>query len=155
MVAGSGFGGPAPQTQSPETSRFVAAVADPQMTEKASRRRFSTAYKLSIIEQVDSCTDRGQVGSLLRREGLFYSTLANFRKQKAQGLLDGASGKRPRGMKDPEIAAAVAKQIELERENRKLRRQLASAEHIIAIQKKAAILLGETLQDMQIPDEED
>jgi transposase len=130
-------------------------MTDPQMAEKASRRRFSTAYKLSIIEQVDACTDRGEVGALLRREGLYYSTLANFRKQKAQGLLEGGSAKRQRGSKNPVVAAAVAQQMELERENRKLRRQLAQAEHIIAIQKKAAILLGETLQDMQIEDGED
>jgi transposase len=130
-------------------------MTDPQMTEKASRRRFSTAYKLSIIEQVDACTDRGEVGALLRREGLYYSTLANFRKQKAQGLLEVGSAKRLRGSKNPVVAAAIAQQMELERENRKLRRQLAQAEHIIAIQKKAAILLGETLQDMQIEDEED
>jgi transposase-like protein len=122
------------------------------MTVRAARRRFSSAYKLSILEQVDACTDRGQVGALLRREGLYYSSLAKFRKQKAQGVLSGPdeSGAKPRASKDPSVLLALAQQTELERENRKLRRQLAHAQRIIAIQKKAAILLGETLQDMDI-----
>jgi len=124
---------------------------DPEMVQKATRRRFSPAYKLSVIQQADDCRDRGEVGALLRREGLFYSTLANFRKQKAQGLLSvGEGAPRPKRSKDPSVTAALAQQAELERENRKLRRQLAQAERIIAIQKKAAILLGETLQDMSL-----
>jgi transposase-like protein len=122
------------------------------MTARATRRRFTNAYKLSILEQVDACTDRGQVGALLRREGLYYSSLAKFRKQKAQGLLSGTdqSGAKPRASKDPCVLSALAQQTELERENRKLRRQLAHAQRIIAIQKKAAILLGETLADMNL-----
>jgi transposase-like protein len=132
------------------------AVPDPEMSARATRRRFTNGYKLSIIDQVDAITDRGQVGALLRREGLYYSTLAKFRKQKAQGLLGGLgqAGAKPRASKDPAVLSAMAKQTQIERENRKLRRQLAQAQRIIAIQKKAAILLGETLQDMDI-DESD
>ncbi len=130
-------------------------LQDPQMVERARRRRFTNAYKVAILRQVDACHDRGEVGALLRREGLFYSTLANFRKQKASGLLNDGASKKPRASKDPTVVAALAKSVELERENRKLRRQLARAEEIITIQKKAAILLGETLQDLQIGDDAD
>ena len=123
---------------------------DPQMTERAVRRRLTASYKLSILAQADACVDRGELGALLRREGLYYSTLANFRKQKAAGLL-GPNGSGKRGAaKDPHVAAMVAQKIELERENRRLRRQLTRAQEIITIQKKAATLLGETLADLQI-----
>ena len=125
------------------------------MVERATRRRFTDGYKLAVLEQVDACHDRGEVGALLRREGLYYSTLANFRKQKTAGLLDPGASRKKRASKDPAVAAVVAQKIELERENRKLRRQLARAEEIITIQKKAALLLGETLQDLQIGDGED
>ena len=129
-----------------------ADAPDPQMVEKATRRRFTSSYKLSILEQVDACRDRGEVGALLRREGLYYSTLANFRKQRASGELASGASKKKRSTKD---LAAIAHQIELEREVRQLRRQLARAEEIITIQKKAALLLGETLQDMEIGSGED
>lgn len=133
------------------TGPTTSSPPDPEMATRATRRRFTTEYKLSIIGQADACRDRGEVGALLRREGLYYSTLANFRKQKAQGLLSGGAGAaRPRAAKDPAVVAALAGQAELERENRKLKRQLAHAEKIIAIQKKAAILLGETLADMSL-----
>jgi transposase-like protein len=133
------------------TGVVLTSPPDPEMVKRATRRRHTIDYKLSILSQADACRDRGEVGALLRREGLFYSTLANFRKQKAQGLLavgDGAV--RPRASKDPAVAAALAGQAEMERELRSLRRKLAHAEKIIAIQKKAAILLGETLQDMNL-----
>ena len=120
------------------------SAPDPQIVERATRRRFTDSYKLSILEQAHACHDRGEVGALLRREGLYYSTLANFRKQKAAGELGSSGSRKKRASKDPALAAAVSQQIELERENRKLRRQLARAAEIITIQKKAALLLGET-----------
>lgn len=133
-------------------STLTDALPNPEMTPKATRRRFTNGYKLSIIEQVDACHDRGQLGALLRREGLYYSTLANFRRQKAQGMLlaEPNPAKQLRAARDPRVLAALAQHQELERENRTLRRQLARAQEIITIQKKAAFLLGETLQEMEI-----
>ena len=156
--SGSGNGGLAPHSQSAEpltgsvSAAFSSplAIPDPQMTEKAKRRRFSKAYKLRIVDEADECTGRGELGALLRREGLYASTLANFRRQEAEGLLDPAVTRKPRASKDPELVASRAQRLELERDNRDLRRKLARAERIIAIQKKAAILLGETLQDMSL-----
>ena len=122
------------------------------MTEKAERRRFSTEYKLRIIKEADACVGRGDLGALLRREGLYSSTLTNFRRQLAQGQLNSKSstGPKARPPRDPAVLSAVSQQLDLERENRQLRRKLAHAERIIALQKKAAILLGETLQDMSL-----
>jgi transposase-like protein len=113
------------------------------------RRRHTASYKLSIIAEADACQERGDIVALLRREGLYHSDLANFRKQKAHGLLE---GRKLSGKKDPALVEAVSQQLSLERENRTLRRQLARAQQIIDIQKKAALLLGETLQDMSLDD---
>jgi transposase len=159
--AGSVPGGLAPQepsagitASSPLPAGPGTSVPNPQMTERATRRRFTAAYKISVIEQADLCTGRGELGALLRREGLYASTLANFRKQKAQGLLVAQAPRKPRASKDPSVQAALAQQAELERENRSLRRKLAHAERLIAIQKKVAILMGETLQEVSL-DQED
>ena len=113
------------------------------------RRRHTAAYKLSVIAEADGCQERGDLVALLRREGLYHSDLANFRKQKAHGLLE---GRKLSGKKDPALVEAVSQQLSLERENRTLRRQLARAQQIIDIQKKAALLLGETLQEMSLDD---
>ena len=146
---GSGLGGLAPQDQS-GAPPGVGASPNPEMVEKATRRRFTGSYKRGIVAQADACTGRGEVGALLRREGLFASTLAKFRKQLREGQLDSAGPGKPRVPKDPATIAQFAQQADLERDNRDLRRKLAHAERIIAIQKKAAILLGETLQDITL-----
>jgi len=156
---GSDVVGLAPQHQNGETFQggtaalISDAVPQPRMTEKAKRRRFTKAYKLRIVEEADECTERGELGALLRREGLYASTLANFRQQEADGLLE-PSTTRKRVSKDPELLALRAQRAEVERENRQLRRKLAHAEKIIAIQKKVALLLGETLQDMNLEEQD-
>ena len=146
---GSGLGGLAPQDRS-GTTPGLGTTPDPEMVEKATRRRFTASYKRGIVAQANACTGRGEVGALLRREGLFASTLAKFRKQLREGQLDPADPRKPRVSKDATTTAHFAQQADLERENRDLRRKLAHAERIIAIQKKAAILLGETLQDITL-----
>ena len=161
-VPGSGNGGLAPHSQNAETFRLAGSPApssgttfpDPEMTEKAKHRRFPKSYKLRIVEEADQCVGRGDLGALLRREGLYASTLANFRRQEADGLLDPGPARRPQVSKDPQFQALVVRCAELERGSRRLRRDLEHAKKIISIQKKAAILLGETLQDMNL-DEED
>jgi len=140
--------GPAMEPTSDELDGGVSP--DPQVVPK-SRRRHTSAYKLDIIAQADACRDRGDLGALLRREGLYHSDLNNFRKQKAQGALD---GRRRSGKSDPALQEAVSQQLALERENRALKRQLSRAQQIIEIQKKAALLLGETLQEMSLDEPE-
>ena len=117
----------------------------------AKRRRRTAAYKLRIIAEADACEQRGDLGALLRREGVYHSDLANWRKQKAQGLLNGLPASKAR-RSDPAFQEALKDQAELARENRALRRQLGRAKLIIEIQKKAALLLGETLQEMSLDD---
>jgi len=111
---------------------------DPQVVPKAKRRRFSAEYKRRILEEADNCTERGEIGALLRREGLYSSHLTDWRKQRERGELDGRRN-RKRGRKPDPQAAKIA---QLERENEQLRSRLERAEHIIDVQKKLAHLLG-------------
>jgi transposase len=113
-------------------------IPDPQVPEKAQRRRFSAAYKLQILEQADGA-QAGKIGSLLRREGLYSSHLTKWRKQRTEGSLQALSKKRGR---KPQPDAGTRRIAELERENERLRRKLTQAETIIEVQKKLSQLLG-------------
>lgn len=114
-------------------------IPDPQVPEKAQRRRFSAEYKLSILEEADCCAEPGEVGSLLRREGLYSSLLSEWRKQREAGALKELSKKRGRKPRQDPSAKRVA---ELERENARLRNKLKQAETIIDVQKKLSQALG-------------
>jgi len=114
---------------------------DPEVPAKARRRSFSVDYKLRVLREADRCRKPGEMGALLRREGLFSSQLAAWRQQRQSGLLGGQSTSK-RGPK-PTVNAALKKYIaEVERENRRLKRELAQAQTIIDIQKKISTLLG-------------
>ena len=114
-------------------------VPDPEVVPKAKRRKFSAKYKLRILEEADSCTEAGQVGSLLRREGLYSSHLTTWRRQRDKGVLKGLSPqKRGRKRKD-ELEREV---VRLQRENERLQASLEQAETIIDVQKKLSRLLG-------------
>jgi transposase len=136
---------------SPGARSVPAPDASPEVVAPLKRRRRTNAYKLRILAETDACEHRGDLGALLRREGIYHSDLANWRKQESQGLLGGAPASRAR-RSDPAFQESVRKQAELSRENRDLRRQLGRAKLIIEIQKKAALLLGETLQEMSLDD---
>jgi transposase len=112
-------------------------ATDPQVVPKAERRQFSAEYKERILAEADRCLERGQIGALLRREGLYSSHLDKWRKQRARGVLGGEK----RGRKANPEAAEVAR---LQRENEQLRARLNQAETIIDVQKKLAQLLGTT-----------
>jgi transposase-like protein len=117
--------------------------SDPEVLEKANRRRFTAKYKLDILEEAEHC-EAGQIGALLRREGLYSSHLTNWRRQRETGALE-ALGPRKRGRK-PKVQDARAQRVmELERENERLRQRLEQAETIIEVQKKVSSLLGITL----------
>jgi transposase len=117
---------------------------DPEVAERATRRRYSAEYKLDIVRQADECRQTGEIGALLRREGLYSSNLAKWRRQREQGSL-GALAPRKRGRKPDEADARDQRLAQLERENGRLQRRLAEAELIISFQKKVASLLGVTL----------
>ena len=111
-------------------------VPDPEVPEKTVRRKFTAAYKLRILKEADSCTEQGQIGALLRREGLYSSSLTSWRRQVAQGLIP-----KKRGPATQKADPHVRRIAELERENEKLAHKLKQAELIIDVQKKVAELL--------------
>jgi transposase-like protein len=118
--------------------QMIMTQPDPQVTPKAERRRFSAEYKLRILSEADACTERGQIGALLRREGLYTSHLEKWRRQRARGVLAGLTPQQ-RGRKPDPQAAEVAR---LRQENARLQARLQQAETIIEVQKKLSALLG-------------
>jgi transposase len=122
----------------------VPQVVEPDQTIKASRRRYTKEEKLRILRLVDAASERGQVGAILRREGIYYSTLRDFQQQRAKGRL-GAGYERDKQTANAELAADKKRIAELEADNRQLKRKLDQAELIIDVQKKLSQLLGITL----------
>ena len=115
-----------------EAKRSAAAPADPEVVDRPLRRRFSPSYKLRIVEEADRCTEPGEVGQLLRREGLYSSHLTTWRKAAHSGSLKALSKKRGR---------------KPERRNARLENELRKAHLIIDVQGKVAGLLGISLDD--------
>ena len=127
-----------PRTQPNRNGQWEAEVPDPEVVSRAKRRQFSAKYKLDILTEADQCSQRGEIGALLRREGLYSSHLTTWRKQRDQGQLQGLTPQK-RGRKPDPQAAELAR---LQRENAQLRRRLEQAELIIDVQKKVAQMLG-------------
>lgn len=114
-----------------------AEIADPEVVAGPKRRQFTIAEKLRILDEVDRC-EAGQIGAVLRREGLYSSHLSQWQRQRAAGQLQGLTAQK-RGRK------ADAQTVELSRirrENERLKVRLAQAETIIEVQKKLCQLLG-------------
>ena len=145
---GNGAGGPGAERAVGERGsgagvRAVPQAPNPELVERPQRRRFTSAYKLRIVREADSLADHpGEIGALLRREGLYSSHLTNWRRLRDQGALEALS--QPRGRK-PTPA--------LEVENAELRRRLAKAEAelekartVIEVQGNVSALLGRLLE---------
>lgn len=120
-----------------------------EVVAKAKRRQYTAEYKLRILQELDSCTGKGEIGAVLRREGLYSSMISKWREQREKGRLNGLSGQK-RGPKVDPNAAELAR---LQRENKRLKEQLERAELIIEVHtcpggrsqgKKVARLMGET-----------
>jgi transposase-like protein len=127
-----------------EGKRSAAVPPDPEVVDKPLRRQFPPSYKLRIIEEADRCTEPGEVGRLLRREGLYTSHLAAWRRAARNGSLKGLSKKRGRKAERNPLEEKVRK---LERENARLEKELHKAHLIIDVQGKVAGLLGLSLED--------
>lgn len=125
----------------PEGADNHPPVPNPEVLPKARRRTFTVQYKLAILQAVDAAKGTGEIGALLRREGLFSSHLTKWRAQQKAGALSGQTP-RKRGPKPKPVNPLKARNAELERENRRLKRHLAKATMIIDIQKKVSELLG-------------
>ena len=108
----------------------------PEVSEKAKRRQFSKAYKLRILSEAEGCTRLGELGELLRREGLYSSHLANWRKHRKEGTLDGMSMKNRGPKAKPKDKIAIENK-QLRRKNKRLEERLRKAELIIDVQKKS------------------
>ena len=114
---------------------------DPEVPEKTHRRKFTAQYKLRILKEADACTQPGQMGALLRREGLYSSNLTTWRKQRSQGLLKAMTPKK-RGRKRKERNPLSHQVAQLQKENEQLKQRLKQAETIIEVQKKISEILG-------------
>jgi transposase len=144
-VAGGTEGGRSPTGVTPPTAAAAAPgaagagngrpIADPAVLEKPERRHFPAEYKLRILREADGCTQPGQLGALLRREGLYSSHLSTWRQQRDEGTLAALTPKR-RGRKATPDAPWVAENERLKRENQRLTEKLRQAETIIEVQKK-------------------
>jgi transposase-like protein len=119
-------------------------ASDPEVLARPQRRRFTPAYKARVVEEAQRCTESGELGALLRREGLYSSALTQWRRQYQSGALQGLKEakrgrKRTRDPRDQELER-------LQRDNERLNQKLRQAELIIEIQKKVAAMLGNPLE---------
>jgi transposase len=132
-VGGLGFvaGGRGPSAGGP----------DPELVERAKRRSFTAKYKLEILAEADACTKPGEIGELLRREGLYTSHLTYWRKQRRDGALRELGrprGRKPADRRDQQIA-------ELTRRSERAEAELAKARKVIEIQGNVSVLLEQML----------
>ena len=116
-------------------------IPDPEVVPTAKRRRFSAEYKSRILEEAEACTEPGEIGALLRREGIYSSYVSRWRREQDQGQLEALNPKK-RGPKVSVDETLVREMAKLRRENDRLQARLAQAEMIIEVQKKLSQLLG-------------
>ena len=121
---------------------------DPEVPPKAKRRRFSAAYKLKILEQSEALAGTGEIGAMLRREGLYWSMLSKWRQQRDAGALQGLKPKK-RGPQTKRNSKEAEEIRQLRRDKARLERKLKQAEIVIDIQKKASELLGIPLRTLE------
>ncbi len=121
-------------------------LPDPEVVAKPKRRRFTADYRFRMLEEADRCTGAGEVGQLLRREGLYSSHLANWRKARDEGALRGLRSKK-RGAKPKASNPLEPKVRELEAKVARLEKDLHKAHTILDVQEKVAGLLGFSLED--------
>jgi transposase-like protein len=125
------------------------AAEDVEVAAKAQRRRFPTEYKRRILREADACTKPGEIGALLRREGLYSSILTHWRQMRERGELAGLAERR-RGPKPATRDGRDQRIVQLERECARQRARAERAEALVEIQKKVAQLLG-----LQLPKSDD
>jgi transposase len=124
---------------------------DPEVVAKAKRRTFTAEYKLRILQEIETVADRrGGIGALLRREGLYSSLLATWRRERAAGILEALTPQKrgPKSKRNP----LQEENLKLQRQNARLTEELRKAHIIIDVQKKVAALLGRPIPE---PDPEE
>jgi transposase-like protein len=133
-----------PPPSSVNNGASISGVPNPEVVEKAQRRIYSAEYKLRILQETDTCNE-GQIGAILRREGLYSSHLTCWRRQRQAGQLAALSDNK-RGRKPSPDTPLSAEVERLRRENERLSQRLQQAEVMIEIQKKACAILNITLE---------
>jgi transposase len=128
-------------TRAMEGAKLTVAHPNPEVPDKAVRRRFTAEYKLRILTLADACSEPGSLGVLLRREGLYASNLNTWRHQRERGVLSALTPKK-RGRKESVRNPLVAENEKLRRENERITKRLRQAEIIIDVQKKVSQILG-------------
>jgi len=127
---------------------------NPEVPEKASRRRYQAEYKLRILKEVEKCTKHGELGALLRREGLYSSHLKTWKKQREEGTLQGLAPKK-RGRKAKPKNPLDDEVQRLRRESERLKLRLQQAETIIDVQKKLSQMLRIPLKTLDMTENEE
>jgi transposase-like protein len=128
------------------------AVPNPEVLERPKRRKYTAEYKWKILKEIEAATQPGQIGAILRREGLYMSNIQCWRWQKERGELEALSPKK-RGRKPTEAELLIRRNKELERENRKLQKRLKRAELLLDIQKKISEITGIPLREVENDEE--
>lgn len=129
------------------TPASLPVAADPEVSSHRIRRKFSAAFKRRILQESDKCQS-GELGAFLRREGLYYSNLTKWRKQRESGELSSLQPKK-RGKKPNPDKPLIQENEKLRRENMRLEKRLHQAETIIDVQKKLCDLLGLTVPPIE------
>jgi transposase-like protein len=129
----------------PSLSSSATRPPDPEFVERPKRRHFTAEYRLAILREADACVERGQVGALLRREGLYSSHLVDWRRQRDAATLAALGKKRGRKPTSPE----AAENARLRRDNERLDRELRAARKVIEIQGNVSALLGIALESAE------
>jgi transposase len=117
------------------------AASDPELVERPRRRRFSAEYKLEVLREAEACTRPGEIGALLRREGLYSGHLSKWRRQRDVGALEALGrprGRKPADRRELELAA-------LRRRAERAEAELAKARRVIEIQGNVSALLEQLL----------
>jgi transposase len=129
----------------------VKSLTEVEVVAKGERRRFTGEYKAKVLREADSCKRPGEIGALLRREGLYWSNLTTWRKQRETEELAGLKGRKrwPQRREKNPLAERVR---ELERDNARLKRRAERAEGIVEPQKKVSEILGIELGKSAEPD---
>ena len=125
---------------------FAASSPDPEVAAKAQRRRFSAEDKKRILDEVERAAGHGGIGAVLRREGIYSSTLHSWRKERDAAVHQAFSRKRgPQTQRNP----LAAENEKLRRQNQRLQEELEKAHIIIDVQKKVAKLLGHPIPETE------
>ena len=148
LIEKNGAGGHEAERAVSERSEVAAGRAAPagapdaELVEHAKRRRFTADYKLGVLREADACTRAGEIGVLLRREGLYSSHLSSWRHQREEGALKGLARQRGRKPADPR----EAENAELRRRAERAEAELAKAQRVIEVQGNVSALLGDLLE---------